>query len=223
MANILYARTSTEDQNLDRQLVGNYDKVFVDQVSGSTNSREGLDAMFIYVREGDTVFVNHTDRLTRSGVSGMDSLLSKFKSLGVHIKFGNLPDTIYANQPLSSQNQFMLDMMASLDRMQRGKIREVAAQGIAVAKAKDKQAREEGRLNDVKYKGRGDVYDREKLRAAVLATRGEPSLNKQLIAINNNYTVASKKLISRGETKLLSRSALHRERQAMQVEGVISA
>ena len=68
MANILYARTSTEEQSLDRQLVGEYDKVFTDQVSGSLTSRVGLDAMFAYVREGDTVFVNHTDRLTRSGV-----------------------------------------------------------------------------------------------------------------------------------------------------------
>ena len=208
MANILYARTSTEEQSLDRQLVGEYDKVFTDQVSGSLTSRVGLDAMFAYVREGDTVFVNHTDRLTRSGVSGMDVLLTKFKDLGVHIKFGNLPDTIYADQPVSSQNQFMLDMMASLDRMQRGKIREVAAQGIAVAKAKDVIAKAEGRLEDVKYKGRKASIDVEKLRQAILATTAYPNLDTQTKEINSGHLK-------------VSRGRVYNEVVAMRKEGLL--
>jgi DNA invertase Pin-like site-specific DNA recombinase len=223
MPNILYARTSTEDQSLDRQLVGDYDKVFTDQVSGSTTSREGLDAMFAYVRAGDTVHVNHTDRLTRSGVTGMDSLLAKFRSLGVHIKFANLPDTIYADQPLTSQNQFMLDMMASLDRMQRGKIREVAAQGIAVAKSKDILAKAEGRTADVKYKGREATYDTAKVRLAILATKAYGSLNKQLVAINSGYVTATDEKLAKAGGALISltRNVLHRQRQAMQLEGLL--
>jgi DNA invertase Pin-like site-specific DNA recombinase len=223
MPNILYARTSTEDQSLDRQLVGDYDKVFTDQVSGSLTSREGLDAMFDYVRTGDTVHVHHTDRLTRGGVTGMEALLAKFRGLGVHVKFGNLPETIYADKPISSQNQFIIDMLASLDRMQRGKIREVAAQGIAVAKSKDLIAKAEGRIADVKYKGREATYDTTRVRLAILATKAYGSLNKQLLAINSGYVTATDEKIAKAGGALinLTRNVLHRQRQAMQLEGLL--
>jgi DNA invertase Pin-like site-specific DNA recombinase len=124
---------------------------------------------------------------------------------------------------IESSDQFTLDLMASLDRQRRDTIREASAERIAVAKAKDEVAKKEGRLQDVKYKGRAPHYDREKLRAAILATKGYPSLDKQLVAINNDYiTATDAKLSAKSkEPVVLTRSALHREKQSMQLEGIL--
>ena len=52
-----YARVSSVDQNLDRQLVQlkaeNVEKLFIDKVSGKNLDRPGFSAMMEYVREGD--------------------------------------------------------------------------------------------------------------------------------------------------------------------------
>lgn len=54
-----YARVSSVDQNLDRQLVQlkaeNVEKLFIDKVSGKNLDRPGFSAMMEYVREGDVL------------------------------------------------------------------------------------------------------------------------------------------------------------------------
>ena len=173
-------------------MAGEYDKLFTDKISGTTSSREGLDALIAYMREGDTVLIEHTDRLSRKGAGAMEVHLKVFSDAGVNVKFGNLSDTIYAGKAMSSQDEFLLDLMASLDKQQRGKIRECSAQGIAAAKAKDVIAKAEGRLGDVLYKGRKPSTDVAALRAAILATKAEPNLVKQTEAVNRDYMAISK-------------------------------
>lgn len=56
-----YARVSSVDQNLDRQLVQlkaeNVEKLFIDKVSGKNLDRPGFSAMMEYVREGDVLVI----------------------------------------------------------------------------------------------------------------------------------------------------------------------
>lgn len=70
MALIFYARVSSKDQNLERQLYRakqvNADKVFKDKKSGKNTERIGLKEMFNYIREGDTVEIVSLDRLSRN-------------------------------------------------------------------------------------------------------------------------------------------------------------
>ena len=65
-----YARVSTKEQNLDRQLdqlaAANVDRVFSDKISGAKESRPERDKMLSMLREGDTVIVCSYDRLARS-------------------------------------------------------------------------------------------------------------------------------------------------------------
>ena len=66
MAIVGYRRVSTLDQNLDRQDLGEVDKVFEEKLSGkSAKDRPALQAMIEYVREGDSVVVYSIDRLAR--------------------------------------------------------------------------------------------------------------------------------------------------------------
>ena len=67
-----YARTSTIDQvaGLDAQLrdlrTAGCEKVFAEQVSSVDETRPQLQAVFGFVREGDTLVVTKLDRLARS-------------------------------------------------------------------------------------------------------------------------------------------------------------
>ena len=67
MAKIGYARVSSKEQNLDRQLkaLEGVSKVFSDKLSGQSVERPQLQAMLNYIREGDIVVVTELDRLGR--------------------------------------------------------------------------------------------------------------------------------------------------------------
>lgn len=63
MAKIGYARVSSKEQNLDRQLqaLQGVSKVFSDKLSGQSVERPQLQAMLNYIREGDIVVVTDID------------------------------------------------------------------------------------------------------------------------------------------------------------------
>lgn len=65
-----YARVSTTDQLLDRQLLAlraaGCQKVFADKKSGKNAEREKLQRCLEYLRPGDTLVVPALDRLSRS-------------------------------------------------------------------------------------------------------------------------------------------------------------
>ncbi|WP_270643444.1 recombinase family protein, partial [Ligilactobacillus salivarius] len=68
MAKIGYARVSSKEQHLDRQLAAlkDVDKLFTDKLSGANTNRPELQKMLAYIREGDIVLVTELDRLGRS-------------------------------------------------------------------------------------------------------------------------------------------------------------
>jgi DNA invertase Pin-like site-specific DNA recombinase len=86
-----YARVSRTDQNLERQLDALQDagcsRIFQDHgVSGSKDSRPGLDEMLDYARPGDVIVVHALDRLgrnTRSLLALVESLHERQISLRI--------------------------------------------------------------------------------------------------------------------------------------------
>lgn len=67
---IAYVRVSTQEQNLDRQLEllkpYEIEKVFQEKQSGKDMSREKLNELIEFVREGDEVYVESWSRLSRT-------------------------------------------------------------------------------------------------------------------------------------------------------------
>ena len=65
-----YARVSTEDQNLERQidalLKAGCERTFKEKVSGKNTDRPELQKLLGQVRAGDTIMVWKLDRLGRS-------------------------------------------------------------------------------------------------------------------------------------------------------------
>ena len=138
MALVFYARVSSKDQNLDRQLARanevKADKVFTDKQSGKDNNRPGLEQMYDYIRGDDIVEVVSLDRLSRD-YNDIQHLVQLLKDKKVKLIVDDLPQTNTGN-PLI--DQFMLDMMVNLmgfvAQNEREKIRDRQRQGIAQAK-----------------------------------------------------------------------------------------
>lgn len=143
MALVFYARVSSADQNLDRQLkrakeVG-ADKIFTDKFSGKSLDRPQFQKMMNnYLREGDTLEVASLDRLSRN-YSDLKKLVLKLRKMGVKLIADDLPQTRTGNELLDN---FMMDMLISImgfvAENERTKIRERQRAGIEIAKSKGK-------------------------------------------------------------------------------------
>lgn len=131
-----YARVSSGDQNLDRQLaaIGSVDQVFTDHASGSSrDGREGLEAMRRHVRVGDTVKVGSMDRLARSVVD-LAQLVEGLVTKGVRVEFVKERLTF---EPAAGDDPFatfQLHILGSVAQLERSLIRERQREGIALAK-----------------------------------------------------------------------------------------
>ena len=138
MALIFYARVSSKEQNLDRQLARakevKADKVFTDKLSGKNTDRPGLQEMFDYIREGDVVEIVSLVRLSRN-YKDIQQLVKQIKDKGAKLVVDDLPQTNTGN---SLVDEFMLDMMVNLmgfvAQNEREKIKERQRQGIEQAK-----------------------------------------------------------------------------------------
>lgn len=138
MALIFYARVSSKEQNLDRQLARakevKADKVFTDKLSGKNTDRKGLKEMLNFIREGDTVEIVSLDRLSRN-YKDIQQLVKQIKDKGAKLIIDDLPQTHTGN---SLTDEFMLDMMVNLmgfvAQNEREKIKERQRQGIEQAK-----------------------------------------------------------------------------------------
>jgi len=130
MARILYARVSTEEQNLARQLVeaSEYDKVFVEKISGKNMNRPQLKAMLSYVRKGDVLEVESYSRLARN-TKDLLEIVDTLNEKGV--KFISKKENIDTTTP---SGKFMLSVFASLYEFERANIRQRQAEGIEIAK-----------------------------------------------------------------------------------------
>lgn len=127
-----YARVSTKDQNLERQLsVLNpvCDKVIAEKASGkSTSERPELQALISHLREGDTLIVKSIDRLARN-TKELLGLVDKLVEQGVTVKF--LDNSMsFDNSPAS---RLILTMMGAVAEFERGIIASRRDEGIAIA------------------------------------------------------------------------------------------
>lgn len=138
MALVFYARVSSKDQNLARQLARakeiKADKVFTDKYSGKNLDRPALKQMMEYLREGDTLEVVSLDRLSRD-YNDLKELVQSLRKMKVRLIVDDLPQAHTNNELV---DQFMMDMMIQLmgfvAQNEREKIKERQAQGIKIAK-----------------------------------------------------------------------------------------
>ncbi|WP_159626736.1 recombinase family protein [Actinomyces sp. zg296] len=131
-----YARVSTTDQRLDRQVaaLGQVDRLFTDEASGSSRRRPGLQAALAYVRDGDELVVSSMDRLARS-VRDLADLVDELTGRGVSVSFLR-EGQVYRDGDADPMSRLLLGVLGAVAEFERAIIRERQAEGIAAAKAR---------------------------------------------------------------------------------------
>lgn len=132
-----YARVSSTDQNLARQLatLGEVDRLFEEKQSGAQRTgRTALAEMIAYARQGDTVVVSSMDRLARSVVD-LNQIVAELIDKRVAVEFITEKATFRAGNrdPFA---EFQLNIMASFAQLERSISKERQAEGIKAAKAR---------------------------------------------------------------------------------------
>jgi DNA invertase Pin-like site-specific DNA recombinase len=136
MAIIGYARVSTTDQSVDRQLrelqeVG-ADRIYADTgVSGAKASRPELDRMLDHLRKGDEVVVTELSRIARN-TQHLLALMSRLEEQGVTFRCLNQQGVDYG----SATGKLLLTIMGAVAQMERDLTVERINSGLASARAK---------------------------------------------------------------------------------------
>lgn len=138
-AKVAYARVSSQDQNLDRQLEMfnsiKPDRIFTDKASGKNMDRPGFQNMLSYVRDGDHLYVASMDRLARNLKDLLEiSELLQNKGVAIHFLKENL--SLIPSGDQSPISKLLLSMMGAVAEFERSLIRERQAEGIAIAKTR---------------------------------------------------------------------------------------
>jgi len=143
-----YARVSSKDQCLDRQLeaMRHYkpvDKVFTDKQSGKDFARESYQALKATVQSGDEIVIEELDRLGRNKEE-VKKELEWFKTHGVTIRILDVPTTLIDFQGQDwirdMVNNILIEVLGSIAEQERLKIRKRQAEGIAAKKARGEWA-----------------------------------------------------------------------------------
>lgn len=132
-----YARVSTQDQNLDRQIdqlkAAGCEKIYQEKVTGKTKSRPELDKMLDHLRKDDTVVVIKLDRIGRN-TKHLIELSETFEEMGVDfISLGDSIDTSTAT------GKMMFTVLAAIAQFEADLNRERTMEGLASARARGRK------------------------------------------------------------------------------------
>lgn len=152
-----YARVSTEQQNLDRQIdmITSYgvDKrnIYKEKITGTKSNREQLNRMIDELQQGDVVIISDLTRISRS-TKDLLKIVDNIKNKGAAIK--SLKDNWLDTTSDNPYNDFLLTVMSGLSQLERDLISARTKEGLASAKAR---GREGGRPN--KRNEKADVVE----------------------------------------------------------------
>ena len=133
-----YARVSTEEQNLDRQLdslkeVG-CEKVFQEKITGTKKERPELDKLMEQLRSGDLIIISDLTRLSRS-VKDLFSLVDQIEKKGANIK--SLKESWMDTS--TPQGKLMFTIFAGISQFERDLISQRTLEGLAAARARGRK------------------------------------------------------------------------------------
>lgn len=148
-----YARVSTQDQNLDRQLdalnKAGCERIFNEKMTGTHSARPELQMMLMTLRPGDTLVVESFSRLSRSTKDLLD-MVEKLSNLGVHLV--SLKEDLDTK---TATGKMMLTVMSALSQFERDLIAERTKEGLKAARARGRHG---GRPRSGSDKDRDQAY-----------------------------------------------------------------
>lgn len=140
-----YARVSSSDQNLSRQLsafeaLGIPDeRIISDKISGTRNDRIGYNYLKNnLLRRGDTLVIKSLDRLSRSKMD-IKKELEYYKKAGIRVKILDIP-TSAIDLPEGQEwvfemvNNILIEVLSTIAQQERESIRQRQREGIVEAR-----------------------------------------------------------------------------------------
>ena len=133
-----YARVSTEEQSLNRQIdmlneVG-CEKIFEEKISGIKRERQELIKMLEQLRKGDLIIVAYLTRLSRS-VKELFQLVEQIEAKGANIK--SLKESWMDTS--TPQGKLMFTIFAGISQFERDLISQRTIEGLVAARARGKK------------------------------------------------------------------------------------
>lgn len=167
---IFYARVSTEDQNLARQIQmakeQKAEKIFKEKLTGKNTDRVEFKKMMDFAREGDIIIVESISRAARNTRQLLD-VVDKLQAKGV--EFISLKESIDTTTP---QGRFVLTIFAALAELEREQTLQRQKEGIAIAKAQGKyQGRQPILIDETKFKKSYKDWKNKQITARIFMNR----------------------------------------------------
>jgi DNA invertase Pin-like site-specific DNA recombinase len=143
MKEYAYARVSTKEQNLDRQLkcfleLGISKKdIFCEAITGATFERTEYSRLVKKLKEGDTLFIKSIDRLGRNYKEILEQwkILINQKKINIVVIDMPLLDTRYKQDLIGTfVSDIVLQLLAYVAEQERTFIKQRQAEGILAAK-----------------------------------------------------------------------------------------
>lgn len=132
-----YARVSTEQQNLDRQLDAlrkyGVDMIYNEKMTGTKRDRPELTKLLDRMTEGDTVVIESLSRLGRS-TKDLIELTELFQSKGVHLV--SLKESIDTS---TSTGKLLFTLMSAIAQFERDVIADRTREGLNAARARGRK------------------------------------------------------------------------------------
>ena len=132
-----YARVSTADQNLERQLdlLRQYgvDYIFQEKMSGTKRDRPELNKLLAHITEGDTVVIESLSRLGRS-TKDLIELVELLKEKNVQLV--SLKEAIDTSTPTGI---LLFTLMSAMAQFERDVIAERTQEGLKAARARGRK------------------------------------------------------------------------------------
>ena len=143
----IYVRASTTDQDAERALddlkefantIQDGVKDYIENESGTKLDRPVLNKLLDDSENGDTLLVESVDRLSRLSQADFDVLKGRIKEKGLKLVVADLPTThmlINSTDTITSSilhlvNNMLIDLLATMARLDNDKRRERIKQGL---------------------------------------------------------------------------------------------
>lgn len=146
-----YIRTSSKDQNLDRQLQAMQEygikerDIFADKQSGKDTNRPQYQALKQILRRGDVVVIKSIDRLGRNYDDIKNEWNDIVNNIGADIEVIDMPVLNTSNKDMALMGKVITDVILTLlgyvAEQERTFIKQRQREGIDIAKAQGKFAK----------------------------------------------------------------------------------
>lgn len=149
----IYVRASTKDQNAERALADlikfskSYSKkniAYIENYSGTKLDRPQLTKLLDDAKQGDILLVESVDRLSRLSQDDFAILKQRIKDKGLRLIVADLPTThTTSNDSMTSEilrvvNDMLIDLLATMAKLDNDKRKERIKQGLALSGYKPK-------------------------------------------------------------------------------------